>query len=187
MARGATRSAAKPNRPVALVTGAANGLGRAISHHLLDAGWCVLAVDLPKTRLIQHFRGWARSSATMEGDISDEDVVREAVRFALDRFGRLDAVVANAGIFIRRPIRRLSLEDWRRVLDINLTATFLLARAAQRPLRSAKGSIVTIASTRAVMSENTTTAPMIAPSSSRIGVVTYSTGTLVPSLRQNTS
>jgi NAD(P)-dependent dehydrogenase (short-subunit alcohol dehydrogenase family) len=156
MARGATRSAAKPNRPVALVTGAANGIGRAISHHLLDAGWCVLAIDLPKTRLIQHFRGWARSSATMEGDISDEDVVREAVRFALDRFGRLDAVVANAGIFIRRPIRRLSLEDWRRVLDINLTATFLLARAAQRPLRSAKGSIVTIASTRALMSEPNT-------------------------------
>jgi NAD(P)-dependent dehydrogenase (short-subunit alcohol dehydrogenase family) len=78
------------------------------------------------------------------------------VRFALDRFGRLDAVVANAGIFIRRPIRRLSLEDWRRVLDINLTATFLLARAAQRPLRSAKGSIVTIASTRALMSEPNT-------------------------------
>src|SRR6476619_2769419 len=156
MARGATRSAAKPNRPVALVTGAANGIGRAISHHLLDAGWCVLAIDLPKTRLIQHFRGWARSSATMEGDISDEDVVREAVRFALDRFGRLDAVVANAGIFIRRPIRRLSLEDWRRVIDTNLTATFLLARAAQRSLRSSKGSIVTIASTRTPMSEPNT-------------------------------
>ena len=96
MARRRTRAATKPNRPVAIVTGAANGIGRAISHHLLDAGWCVLAVDLPKTRLIQHFRGWARSSATMEGDVSDEDVVQEVVRFALDRFGRLDAVVANA-------------------------------------------------------------------------------------------
>ena len=65
-------------------------------------------------------------------------------------------MVANAGIIIRRPIRRLSLEDWRRVIDTNLTATFLLARAAQRPLRSAKGSIVTIASTRALMSEPNT-------------------------------
>src|SRR6478672_10362998 len=156
MALRRTRAATKPNRPVAIVTGAANGIGRAISHHLLDAGWCVLAVDLPKMRLIQHFRGWARSSATMEGDVSDEDVVREAVRFALDRFGRLDAVVANAGVMIRRPIRRLSLEDWRHVIDTNLTATFLLARAAQRPLRSAKGSIVTIASTRALMSEPNT-------------------------------
>src|SRR4029079_11592638 len=110
------RTASKPTRPVALVTGAANGIGRAISHHLLDAGWCVLAVDLPKTRLMQHFRGWARSSATMEGDVSDEEVVREAVRYALDRFGRLDAVVANAGIFIRRPVRRVPLEDGRGVV-----------------------------------------------------------------------
>jgi NAD(P)-dependent dehydrogenase (short-subunit alcohol dehydrogenase family) len=156
MARRRTRSPTKPTRPVAIVTGAANGIGRAISHHLLDAGWCVLAVDLPKTRLIQHFRGWARSSATMEGDVSDEDVVQEAVRFALERFGRLDAVVANAGIFIRRPIRRLSLEDWCRVIDTNLTGAFLLARAAQRPLRSSKGAIVTISSARAVMSEPNT-------------------------------
>src|SRR4051795_5427391 len=155
MARGA-RSVTKPNRPVALVTGAANGIGRAISHHLLDAGWCVMGFDLPKTRLIQQFRGWARSSATIEGDVADEKTVRDAVKQTLDRFGRLDAVVANAGIFLRRPIRRLSLDDWRRVIDTNLTATFLLARAAQRSLRSSKGSIVTIASTRTKMSEPNT-------------------------------
>jgi NAD(P)-dependent dehydrogenase (short-subunit alcohol dehydrogenase family) len=157
MARGA-RSAAKPNRPVALVTGAANGIGRAISQHLLDGGWCVAAFDLPKTRLVHQFRGWARSSMTIEGDVADEKTVRDAVRLALDRFGRLDAVVANAGIMIRRPIRRLTVDDWHRVLDTNLTATFLLARAAQRPLRSVKGSIVTIASTRALMSEPNTEA-----------------------------
>jgi NAD(P)-dependent dehydrogenase (short-subunit alcohol dehydrogenase family) len=156
MARRGTRSAARPARPVALVTGAANGIGRAISLHLLDAGWCVMAFDLPKTRLIQQFRGWARSAATIEGDVADEDTVDEAVRLTLDRFGRLDAVVANAGVMIRRPIRRLSIEDWRRILDINLTSTFLLARAAQRPLRSSKGSIVTIGSSRALMSEPNT-------------------------------
>ena len=151
-----SRTSTRANRPVALVTGAANGIGRAISHHLLDADWCVAAFDLPKTRLVQQLRGWARSSLTIEGDIADEDTVNDAVRLTLDRFGRLDAVVANAGIMIRRPIRRLALEDWRRVLDINLTSTFLLARAAHRPLRSSKGSIVTIASTRALMSEPNT-------------------------------
>jgi NAD(P)-dependent dehydrogenase (short-subunit alcohol dehydrogenase family) len=57
---------------------------------------------------------------------------------------------------IRRPIRRITLEDWRRVIDTNLTATFLLAREAQRPLRSSKGSIVAIGSTRALMSEPNT-------------------------------
>ena len=147
---------ARPPRPVALVTGAASGIGRTIALHLLDAGWCVTAVDLPKTRLVQPFRSWARSAATVEGDVADESIVREALRTALERFGRLDAVVSNAGIMIRRPIRRLSLDDWHRVIDTNLTATFLLARAAQRPLRASKGSIVTIASTRALMSEPNT-------------------------------
>jgi NAD(P)-dependent dehydrogenase (short-subunit alcohol dehydrogenase family) len=54
---------------------------------------------------------------------------------------------------IRKPLRRLTLAEWHRVLDTNLTATFLLARAAEKPLRKAHGSIVTIASTRALMSE----------------------------------
>jgi NAD(P)-dependent dehydrogenase (short-subunit alcohol dehydrogenase family) len=142
-----------PKRKVALVTGAANGIGRAIALHLLDAGWCVAALDLPKTRLAPPFRGWARSSMTIEADVTDETAMRDAVRAAIERFGRLDAVVSNAGIMIRRPIRRLSLEDWRHVIDTNLTATFLLAKAAARALRTTKGSIVTIASTRALMAE----------------------------------
>jgi NAD(P)-dependent dehydrogenase (short-subunit alcohol dehydrogenase family) len=156
MARSRTRAPARAARPVALVTGAANGIGRAIALHLLDAGWCVVAFDLPKTRLAQHYRGWARSAAIIEGDAADEDTVRDAVRLALDRFGRLDAVVANAGVLLRRPLRRLTLDDWNRVLDTNLTSTFLLAREARRALRTAKGSIVTIASNRTVMSEPNT-------------------------------
>ncbi len=53
----------------------------------------------------------------------------------------------------RKPLRSLTLEEWQRVLNVNLTAAFVLARAAEKPLRKAKGSIVTIASTRALMSE----------------------------------
>ena len=154
--RGAPKIA-RPRRKVALVTGAANGIGRAIALHLLDAGWCVAALDLPKTRLAPPFRGWARSSATIEGDVADETTVRDAVRSTIERFGRLDAVVANAGIMIRRPIRRLSLDDWRRVIDTNLTATFPAgARGRARACAPPKGSIVTIASTRALMSEPNT-------------------------------
>lgn len=147
---------ARPPRPVAIVTGAAGKIGRAVGMHLLDAGWCVTAIDLPKTRLIQAYRSWARSALSIEGDVADETLVREAVGGTLERFGRLDAVVSNAGVMLRRPLRRLSLDDWRRAIDTNLTATFLLARAAQRPLRTTKGSIVTIASTRALMSEPNT-------------------------------
>jgi NAD(P)-dependent dehydrogenase (short-subunit alcohol dehydrogenase family) len=158
VARSRTRAPARPARPVAIVTGAAKGIGRTIALHLLEAGWCVTALELPKSRLTQQFRGWARSAATIEGDAADEDTVRESVRLSLERFERLDAVIANAGMMIRRPIRRVTLDDWRRVIDTNLTSTFLLAREAQRALRASKGSIVTIASTRATMSEPNTEA-----------------------------
>jgi NAD(P)-dependent dehydrogenase (short-subunit alcohol dehydrogenase family) len=92
----------------------------------------------------------------IEGDVRDEETASDAVDAMVHRFRRLDAVVANAGIMIRKPLRRLTLAEWHRVLDTNLTAAFLLARAAEKPLRRAHGAIVTIASTRALMSEPNT-------------------------------
>ena len=76
----------------------------------------------------------------------------------IERFGQLDGVVSNAGIMIRKPIRQLTIAEWRRVLDVNLTAAFLLAKAAERPLTQTKGAFVSIASTRAAMSEPNTEA-----------------------------
>jgi NAD(P)-dependent dehydrogenase (short-subunit alcohol dehydrogenase family) len=137
---------------VAIVTGAANGIGRAVARHLVETGWSVVALDLPKQGLSRALpRG--RHSLALEGDIADEMTATRAVTAALETFGCLDAVVSNAGIMIRKPIRRLTLTEWHRVIDVNLTATFLLARAAEKPLRNAKGAIVTIGSTRARMSE----------------------------------
>jgi NAD(P)-dependent dehydrogenase (short-subunit alcohol dehydrogenase family) len=91
-----------------------------------------------------------------EGDVGLETTAAETVAALLDRFGRLDALVSNAGIMIRKPLRRLTLAEWHHVLDTNLTALFLLARAAEKPLRKANGAIVAIASTRAFMSEPNT-------------------------------
>jgi NAD(P)-dependent dehydrogenase (short-subunit alcohol dehydrogenase family) len=88
-----------------------------------------------------------------EGDVGLETTARDTVAALLERFGRLDALVSNAGILIRKPLRRLTLTEWHHVLDTNLTALFVLARAAEKPLRKAKGAIVSIASTRALMSE----------------------------------
>jgi NAD(P)-dependent dehydrogenase (short-subunit alcohol dehydrogenase family) len=90
------------------------------------------------------------------GDIGKERTAARAVETLVKRFDRLDAVVSNAGIMIRKPLRQLTLAQWHRVIDTNLTATFLLARAAERELRKAHGAIVTIASTRALMSEANT-------------------------------
>jgi NAD(P)-dependent dehydrogenase (short-subunit alcohol dehydrogenase family) len=139
--------------PVAMVTGGANGIGRAIVRHLTGNGWRVGVLDLPESGLHRAFPRGTRDATLIEGDVGAEETAPRAVAAVLDHFGRLDALVSNAGIMIRKPLRRLTLAEWHRVLDTNLTATFLLARAAEKPLRKAHGSIVTIASTRAVMSE----------------------------------
>jgi NAD(P)-dependent dehydrogenase (short-subunit alcohol dehydrogenase family) len=143
-------------KPVALVTGGAKGIGRAIARHLIAADWRLGIVDLPETGLRRAYPSRSRNVLAIEGDVRDEETISDAVDALLHRFGRLDAVVSNAGIMIRKPIRRLTLTEWHRVIDTNLTATFLLARAAEKPLRQAKGAIVTIASTRALMSEPNT-------------------------------
>jgi NAD(P)-dependent dehydrogenase (short-subunit alcohol dehydrogenase family) len=143
----------RSSRPVAIVTGAANGIGRAIAHHLLDLGWCLGLIDLPESGLRRAFPATRHDTVAIEGDVADAAAIERAVKTTVKRFGRLDGVVSNAGIMQRAPIAKLTPGQWRRVLDVNLTAAFLLARAAEKPLRKAKGAIVTIASTRALMSE----------------------------------
>jgi NAD(P)-dependent dehydrogenase (short-subunit alcohol dehydrogenase family) len=119
---------------------------------MLAAGWQVGALDLPKSGLGRAFaRLW--NITLIEGDVADERTAPAAVASMVEQFGRLDAVVSNAGIMIRKPLGRLQLPEWYRVLDTNLTATLLLARAAEKALRRSKGSIVTIGSTGALMSQ----------------------------------
>ncbi|MDQ1078531.1 SDR family oxidoreductase [Pseudoroseomonas cervicalis] len=135
-----------PSR-VALVTGAAHGIGAGIAARLQREGWHVVTADL---------KPGAAGSRHVIADIADEGAVTALVQGVAAQEGRLDALVCNAGIMIRKPIVELSLAEWRRVLDTNLTSTFLLARAAHPLLKAARGSIVTIASTRARMSEANT-------------------------------
>jgi NAD(P)-dependent dehydrogenase (short-subunit alcohol dehydrogenase family) len=144
-----------PAKPVALITGGAKGIGRAIAHHLVSSGWQVGIIDLPDSGL-RHAFARERGVFAIEGDVRHEETVVDAVEALVHRFQRLDGVVSNAGFMIRKPLRRLTVSEWHRVLDTNLTAAFLLARAAEKPLRKARGAIVTIASTRALMSEPNT-------------------------------
>jgi len=143
--------------PVALVTGAANGIGLAIARSLLASGWRVAVLDLPGAGLARRFVKHRRA-AVIEGDVAEEATANRAVAAALERFGRIDGIVSNAGISRNKRIRRLALEDWQRVLDVNLTAAFLFARTAETALRRSKGAMVLIASSRALMSEANTEA-----------------------------
>jgi NAD(P)-dependent dehydrogenase (short-subunit alcohol dehydrogenase family) len=147
---------ARAKAPVALVTGAARGIGRAIALRLLNDGYRVGVVDLTGSGLKRAYAAQARRVVLIEGDVADEATASRAVKAVADKFGRLDALVSNAGIMVRKPLRTLALAEWRKVLDTNLTAAFLFARAAEKPLRAAHGAIVTIASTRVLMSESDT-------------------------------
>jgi NAD(P)-dependent dehydrogenase (short-subunit alcohol dehydrogenase family) len=88
--------------------------------------------------------------------VGDEAQVADLLTGIAAAEGRLDALVCNAGIMVRKPLADLTLDDWSRVLRTNLTSAFLLVRAAEAMLRAAKGAVVTIASTRAHMSEPNT-------------------------------
>jgi len=148
---------ARSSSAVAIVTGAANGIGLAVARSLLQAGWRVAAVDLAGAGLARRFAK-RRRAAILEGDVAEEDTAERAVAAALETFGRLDGVVSNAGISRNKPIGKLTREEWHRVLDVNLTAAFLFARAAETALRKRKGAMVLISSSRALMSEANTEA-----------------------------
>jgi NAD(P)-dependent dehydrogenase (short-subunit alcohol dehydrogenase family) len=138
---------------IAIVTGAANGIGRAIARRLLAEGWRLGAVDVSAAALGRVFGRQKRQVEIVAGDVAEETTARNAVAAVQRRFGRLDGIVSNAGIMKRVPLRRHTLADWKRVIDVNLTATYLFARAAEKALRKTDGAIVAIASTRALMSE----------------------------------
>lgn len=131
---------------VALVTGGARGIGAGIATRLAGDGWRVVIAD-------QDIEGAPQPARAVECDISDEAAVIALMASVRQQEGRLDGLVCNAGIMIRKPIADLTMADWTRVIGTNLTSTFLLVRAAEAMLRAARGSVVTIASTRAHMSE----------------------------------
>ncbi len=132
---------------VALVTGGAHGIGTAIALRLAGDGYRVIVADIDASGPLPAGGRYARC------DVSDEAAVRSLIASVSAAEGRLDALVCNAGINIRKPIAALSLAEWSRVIGTNLTSTFLLTRAAEPLLRMAKGAVVTIASSRARMSE----------------------------------
>lgn len=131
-----------------LITGGAHGIGYGCVEYFLSKGWNVTAVDL------QPMESGARLEFVC-GDTSLEETAIRAVRATIDRFGQMDALINNAGVSTlgKFSVESLPLEDWNRVLGINLTGCFLMAKHATPELRKAKGAIVNIASTRAQMSE----------------------------------
>jgi NAD(P)-dependent dehydrogenase (short-subunit alcohol dehydrogenase family) len=136
----------------AIVTGAASGIGRATAQLFAKEGARVLAVDLPGKGLADTHKAHA-TIAVFEVDITADGAPKRIVDAAVERFGRLDIVMNNAGIGANALAEAMTREAWDRVLAVNLTAPFLICQQAIPHLRaSGAGRIVNVAS---VMAEGT--------------------------------
>jgi NAD(P)-dependent dehydrogenase (short-subunit alcohol dehydrogenase family) len=137
---------------VALVTGAAKGIGHAIAARLHRDGGRVVLVDRDPA-VMAAAAGLGPGARGVVADVSDEAAVDGIVAAIRSGEGALHGLVCNAGFMIRKKVTELSLDEWSGVLATNLTSTFLFVRAAADLLAREHGAVVTIASTRARMSE----------------------------------
>jgi rhamnulose-1-phosphate aldolase/alcohol dehydrogenase len=138
---------------VALVTGAAGGIGRAVVGALADAGACVVAFDLDGDGAREVVEPLGERGLALGGDVTDEDLVAGAYAAAVERFGGVDVVVANAGLASSAPIEDTTLAEWERNHAVLGTGYFLTARDAFRVMKrqGSGGSIVFIASKNALV------------------------------------
>lgn len=132
---------------VALVTGAASGIGAACAARFAAEGARVVGLDLSGDGDAAWREAAAAGAVLVQGDVRDEAAAERAVGAATASFRGLDVVVNAAGIAGGGPVHLLALEDWRRVLDVNLTGTFLVCKHATAVmLERGGGSIVNVAS-----------------------------------------
>jgi NAD(P)-dependent dehydrogenase (short-subunit alcohol dehydrogenase family) len=137
---------------VAIVTGAASGIGRASAQLFAEQGASVLAVDLPDKGLVDAHRDFD-NIVELEHDITAPDAPEKIVDTAVATWGRLDILFNNAGVSGRYNAVDMPEEHWRRLMEVNVTAQFRLAKAAIPHLReSGSGRIINTAS---VMAEGT--------------------------------
>src|ERR1700744_5930681 len=134
---------------VALVTGAARGIGLAVARRFLAEGWRVALLDIEGELLSQSVAALnaADSTLALPCDVSDAKAVAGAVTELERHFGRLDALVNNAGVAVFAPLLETSDDDWNRVLAVNLTGPFICTKAVAPLMReNGGGAIVNITS-----------------------------------------
>jgi NAD(P)-dependent dehydrogenase (short-subunit alcohol dehydrogenase family) len=117
---------------IAVVTGAGSGIGRAASRALLADGWSVVAAGRREDALRETLEG--THGLAVPTDVTDPASVDALFAAALERHGRVDLLFNNAGIGCSVPVAELSYEDWKAVVDTNLTGSFLCAQAAFRAM-----------------------------------------------------
>jgi NAD(P)-dependent dehydrogenase (short-subunit alcohol dehydrogenase family) len=135
------------------VTGATSGIGQACAEAFASRGWCVVIVARDAARLERQSDELGEPCVAVAGDVAEPATSSAAVRAALDRFGRLDAAVANAGITLPKPVGDTADAELDRLLAVNVKGPVHLAQAAYEPLRRTRGSFVVMASNKGLVAQ----------------------------------
>ena len=134
----------------AIVTGAGRGIGRSIALGLAEAG-CNLALCSRTPRELEEVaaaaRGFGVDARAFPCDVTRPEEIQQAVEAAVEHFTRIDILVNNAGLTVKKPAEDYTTEDWRQIIDVNLTGVFLMAQAVGRQMiHQGDGRIINISS-----------------------------------------
>jgi NAD(P)-dependent dehydrogenase (short-subunit alcohol dehydrogenase family) len=159
---------------VCLITGGTSGLGKAIALGFAGAGAKVVAGSTSTAKVDAVRKELGAGHETVKLDVSDENSVAAAMEFTVKRYGRLDAVINAAGVIQRKPSLEVTVAEFERIVRINLTGSFIVARNAARVMKDQpagakgqRGSIVFIASLNSFISLS----EVLAYASSKSGVL----------------
>ena len=170
---------------VAIVTGGNGGIGLGMARGLATAGARVVVAgrDQKKSKAaVEDLTGRGADAFAVAVDVTDESAVGRMVSATIERWGRLDVLVNNAGINIRKPVHELAHDEWHRVLDTNLTSAFLCSKAAYPAFKkSGGGKIINIGSMMSIFGASF--APVY--SSSKGGIVQLTKSTAVAWAKDN--
>jgi 2-dehydro-3-deoxy-D-gluconate 5-dehydrogenase len=135
---------------VAVVTGGNGGIGLGMGRGLAEAGAAVVVAARNReksTRAVAELRALGVEAEGIEVDVANEASIEALVKATVARFGRIDVLVNNAGMNIRKPVEKLELSEWHQVLDVNLTSAFLASRACHPVMKKqGGGKIINIGS-----------------------------------------
>jgi NAD(P)-dependent dehydrogenase (short-subunit alcohol dehydrogenase family) len=145
---------------VAVITGAAGGIGLAVAQLIVREGGNVVLLDIDDRALRSVVHDLGDNATAVVGDAADPQSVEALLAEAIAMFGRLDYLHANAGIGIDKRAVDLQVDEWRRVIDVNLTGSFLIARGALRVFERSgrRGAVVFTSSPHALATSQATAA-----------------------------
>lgn len=132
---------------VSYITGAASGIGLATAKRFAEEGAIVIGADLKASNGWEEVEAISPASSFHELDVREEEPQREAAEAAVAQHGKIDSVMTAAGVAGGGPVHMLPLEEWQRVIDINLTGTMLSVKVClPSMIEQRKGSVITVAS-----------------------------------------